>query len=151
MEISNAARGGLAAVGACLSVALYVYEAGSLQVFAQETLRVDRLEHSQEHGFIAETHGDLVRPGAATLNLQPGVYHMRSSSDLTLQLDSSSAMQVQEQTTDKDEWPDPPVAPKIWPSSTAEEWQSHSSAFTTKGSTVPGARPKLTVVTASVA
>ncbi|WP_376809884.1 hypothetical protein [Catellatospora aurea] len=133
-----------AALGATLAAALYVSKPTTLTMVAQEDIRIDRLAYSDATGFVAERHGDLISAGESELVLGEGVYHFRSTSDVTLVRGDGVDVIVPQE---KDAWPDPPVAPTIWSSVSPEAWAKHSEAFSTKGSGDYGPRPVLTVIT----
>jgi hypothetical protein len=69
-----------------LRVTLHVKQPSSVELHAQETIRVDRLTASATGQHDVERHGELVRPGVTALHLHPGVYHFRSLTDTALRV-----------------------------------------------------------------
>ena len=130
------------AMAACATLAaiIYVYEATDLEMVSREDIRIDRLTHSAEDGFVAEQHGELVRPGVSRLSLAEGVYHFRSGDDVTLRISDSRAVKIVPAAS-KDEWPDPAAVPSVWAAVGADEWKQHPGAFIVKGfgSPIPAA------------
>jgi len=60
-----------------LAVVLYVAAPATVMLTAHETVRIDRLEHSAS-GVTASRHGELLRPGTSTIQLDRGTYHFRT-------------------------------------------------------------------------
>src|SRR5262245_22363915 len=97
---------------AALLVLLYVSAPGDIDLTAQETVRLDRIEYSTVDGFTADRYGDLLRPGTNRVRLEPGVYHFRTLHDARLHVVQPGAVTVAASDRDgKDPWPDPPPPP----------------------------------------
>lgn len=106
--MNKGVRIGVTAAGAvysCLAVALYVHKVTSVELAANETLRLDRVVNSDSEGFVAEQYKDLIKPGSSTLQLEPGIYHFRSTTDVTLGVDQD--VDVVPLPNIKNPWPDP--------------------------------------------
>jgi len=62
-----------------LAVVLYVPAPTTVMLTAHETVRIDRLERSVADGVTASRHGELLRPGTSTIQLDRGTYHFRTA------------------------------------------------------------------------
>ena len=67
-----------------LAVVLYVAAPTTVMLTADETVRIDRLAHSAAGGVTASRHGELLRPGTSTIQLDRGTYHFRTVGDARL-------------------------------------------------------------------
>jgi hypothetical protein len=61
-----------------LAVVLNVTAPATIILTAHEIVRIDRVAQAADGGVTAERHGDLLRPGTNTVQLDPGTYHSRS-------------------------------------------------------------------------
>ena len=77
-----------------LAVVLSVAPPTTVTLTAHETVRVDRLAHSEAHGVTASRHGDLLRPGSNTIYLDRGTYHFRTLRDAHLQVTDPDRVMV---------------------------------------------------------
>jgi len=61
-----------------LAVVLNVTAPATIILTAHEIIRIDRVAQAADGGVTAERHGDLLRPGTNTIQLDPGTYHFRT-------------------------------------------------------------------------
>ena len=67
-----------------LAVVLYVAAPATIMLTAHETVRIDHLDRSAASGVTAGRHGELLRPGTNTIQLDRGTYHFRTAGDARL-------------------------------------------------------------------
>lgn len=105
-----------AAVYTSAAVALYVHHAGLVELTTEESIRLDRLTHSEAAGFTTERFGPLVEPGVTEVRLPAGVYHFRAAGDVGLRVDTASVdVAAVRPAEDKDPHPDSRVNDDLGP------------------------------------
>ena len=79
-----------------------------LELHVRETVRLDRLQPTAD-GYVAEQHGALLAPGVTQLQLEAGLYHLRTLDDAQLRVLTGGVQVIGLSATgDKDgNWPDP--------------------------------------------
>ena len=79
-----------------------------LELHVRETVRLDRLQPTAD-GYVAEQHGALLAPGVTQLQLEAGLYHLRTLDDAQLRVLTGGVQVIGLSATgDKDgDWPDP--------------------------------------------
>src|SRR5262249_52899450 len=101
------------------NVVLSVQKPSTVEITAQERIRLELLELGEAEGCIAADDGRLLAPGTNTLELAAGWYAFRTLSDVELEIVSGGVNVVVANTDDKDKWPDPPPATPSQPDPTA--------------------------------
>ena len=62
-----------------------VAQPSCLELHVRETVRLDRLTPTAD-GYVAEQHGALLAPGVTQLQLEAGLYHLRTLDDAELRV-----------------------------------------------------------------
>ena len=84
-----------------LAVVLYVAAPTMVMLTAHETVRIDRLERSAASGVTASRHGELLKPGTNTIQLDPGTYHFRTAGDARLHVTDPDSVTMTTSSIDK--------------------------------------------------
>ena len=84
-----------------LAVVLYVAAPTTVMLTADETVRIDRLAHSAAGGVTASRHGELLRPGTSTIQLDRGTYHFRTATDARLHVTDPDSVTMTTSYSDK--------------------------------------------------
>jgi len=93
-----------------LAVVLYVAAPTTVMLTAHETVRIDRLARSPAGGVTASRHGELLRPGTSTIQLDRGTYHFRTAGDARLHVTDPDSVTMTTSYSDKCVDP-PPLLP----------------------------------------
>jgi hypothetical protein len=78
-----------------------------IELHVRETVRLDRLQPTAD-GYVAAQHGALLTPGVTQLQLEAGLYHLRTLDDAQLRI-ISGGVQVSSLSGTKGGWPNPPI------------------------------------------
>ena len=84
-----------------LAVVLYVAAPTMIMLTAHETVRIDRLERSAASGVTASRHGELLKPGTNTIQLDRGTYHFRTAGDARLHVTDPDSVTMTTSSIDK--------------------------------------------------
>jgi len=84
-----------------LAVVLYIAAPTTIMLTAHETVRIDRLERSEASGVTASRHGELLQPGTSTVQLDRGIYHLRTAGDARLHVTDPDRVTVTTSSIDK--------------------------------------------------
>jgi hypothetical protein len=68
-----------------LQVTMHVREPSVIELTVEDHVQVDRLTPSVR-GYVAERHGEVLRPGVATLSLARGFYFFKTLSNANLKV-----------------------------------------------------------------
>ena len=82
-----------------------------IELHVQETVRIDRLTSTAD-GYVAEPHGALLAPGVTQVQLEAGLYHLRTLNDAELRV-IAGGVQVTSTSAANDKdgtWPDPQMS-----------------------------------------
>jgi hypothetical protein len=130
-----------------LRVTMYVSEPSDIELRTQETVRIDRMTVNDAGEYDAERHGDLVRPGVTTLQLDVGVYHFRTMSDAALRVVRGGVTALASPNRGKDPPVPPPPRPIANPpAGSGADARAALEAFSVAGDDPPGETPALTIV-----
>jgi len=87
---------------------MYVDRPSCIELCVRETVRLDRLQHTEADGYVAAQHGALLAPGVTQLQLEAGLYHFRTLDEAQLRVIAGGVQVDSRRGDNKDPWPDPP-------------------------------------------
>src|SRR5262245_47017941 len=90
-------------------VNVYVDQPSCIELHVRETVRIDRLTPTADAGYVAAQHGALLAPGVTQVQLDQGIYHLRTLDDAQLRVLAGGVRVTSMTRSGKDEWPDPPA------------------------------------------
>ena len=67
-------------------VNIYVDQPSCIELHVRETVRLDRLQPTAADGYVAAQHGALLAPGVTQVQLEQGIYHLRTLDDAQLRI-----------------------------------------------------------------
>jgi hypothetical protein len=76
-----------------------------LELHVRETVRLDRLTPTAD-GYVAEQHGALLAPGVTQLQLEAGLYHLRTLEDVQLRIISGGVQVTSPSAAGQVKYPD---------------------------------------------
>jgi hypothetical protein len=78
---------------------MYVDRPRCIELHVRETVQIDRLQPMGVNEYVAERHGTLLAPGVTQVQLEQGIYHLRTLDDAQLRI-ISGGVQVTSTSTD---------------------------------------------------
>jgi hypothetical protein len=119
---------------------MYVDQPSCIELIVRETVRIDRLQHTEADGYVAAQHGALLTPGVTQLQMDKGIYHFRTLDDAQLRVIAGGVRVTSMNFQDKDKWPE------LAPNPDGAAASAVGAAVASKGHGPCGRVPALTVV-----
>jgi len=103
-------------------VNMYVDQPSCIELHVRETVRIDRLQPTAADEYVAEQHGALLAPGVTQLQLDQGIYHLRTLDDAQLRVLSGGVQAASMVDDPKNPWPPPPPPPNTDGAAASAVW-----------------------------
>src|SRR5262245_12670808 len=88
-------------------VNVYVDQPSCIELHVQETVRLDRLQPTAVDEYVAEQDGALLAPGVTQVQLEAGIYHLRTLDDAQLRVLAGGVRVTSMSAGGKDVYPVP--------------------------------------------
>jgi len=84
---------------------MYVDRPSCIELRVREQVRIDRLTPTAADGYVAAQHGALLAPGVTQVQLEAGLYHLRTLDEAQLRVLSGGVQVTSTSAAGEDKYP----------------------------------------------